>query len=121
MIRTTKPMSSSARHRSGFILCFSLALTACAAAPPAQDAAPAKPAPPPVAYPSTYKPPSSPVTLIRGATILTGAGTRIENGDVLIANGRIEAVGTNLTAPAGARVIDAQNRWVTPGLIDVHS
>ncbi|HEX2493519.1 MAG TPA: hypothetical protein VHK24_07060, partial [Steroidobacter sp.] len=94
-------------------------LVACAAAPPAQDAAPAKPAPPPVAYPSTYKPPNSPVTLIRGATILTGAGTRIENGDVLIANGRIEAVGTNLTAPAGARVIDAQNRWVTPGLIDV--
>ncbi len=31
------------------------------------------------------------------------------------------SVGTNLTAPAGARVIDAQGRWVTPGLIDVHS
>jgi imidazolonepropionase-like amidohydrolase len=114
-------MSSSARHRHGFILFLSLAMTACAAAPPAQDAAPAKPAPPPIAYPSTYKAASSPVTLIRGATLLTGAGTRIENGDVLIANGRIEAVGPGLTAPPDARVIDAQGRWVTPGIIDVHS
>jgi imidazolonepropionase-like amidohydrolase len=40
---------------------------------------------------------------------------------VLLANGRIEAVGWNLNAPAGARVIDANGKWVTPGLIDVHS
>jgi imidazolonepropionase-like amidohydrolase len=53
--------------------------------------------------------------------VLTGTGTRIEGGDVLIVDGRIQAVGTQLTAPAGATVIDAQGRWVTPGLIDVHS
>jgi imidazolonepropionase-like amidohydrolase len=99
-----------------------LALTACAAAPPAETKAePAKIAPPTDPYPSTYAAPSSPPTLIRGATILTGVGTRIDNGDVLIVNGRIEAVGQGLTAPAEARVIDAQGRWVTPGLIDVHS
>lgn len=73
------------------------------------------------AYPSTYKAQQAPATLIRGATILTGAGTRIDGGDVLIVNGRLEAVGRDLTAPANAVVIDAQDRWVTPGLIDVHS
>jgi imidazolonepropionase-like amidohydrolase len=58
---------------------------------------------------------------VRNATVLTGTGTRIDNGDVLMANGNIEAIGRDLTAPAGARVIDAKGRWVTPGLIDVHS
>ena len=53
--------------------------------------------------------------------VLTGTGTRIEGGDVLIENGRITAVGPSLSAPAGARVLDAGGRWVTPGLIDVHS
>ncbi len=53
--------------------------------------------------------------------MLTGTGERIEGADVLIANGRIEAVGRALKAPAGARVIDAQGRWVTPGFIDIHS
>jgi imidazolonepropionase-like amidohydrolase len=59
--------------------------------------------------------------LIRGATVLTGTGTRIDGGDVLIVDGRIAAVGTQLNAPAGAKVIEANGRWVTPGLIDVHS
>jgi imidazolonepropionase-like amidohydrolase len=72
-------------------------------------------------YPSTYEPPQSPPTLIRGGTVLTGTGERIDGGDVLIVNGRISAVGKNLQAPAGARVIDANDRWVTPGLIDIHS
>lgn len=53
--------------------------------------------------------------------MLTGTGTRIDNGDVLIVDGKISAVGTQLTAPAGAKVIEANGRWVTPGLIDVHS
>lgn len=72
-------------------------------------------------YPSTYRAAASSPTLIRGATVLTGTGARIDNGDVLIVNGRIEAVGRELPAPPGARTIDAQGRWVTPGLIDVHS
>jgi imidazolonepropionase-like amidohydrolase len=72
-------------------------------------------------YPSTYRAPQSPPTLIRGATVLTGTGTRLDNADVLMVDGRISAVGPNLTAPAGARVIDGQGRWVTPGLIDIHS
>jgi imidazolonepropionase-like amidohydrolase len=59
--------------------------------------------------------------LIRGATVLTGSGTRLDHTDVLIENGRIKAVGPNLPAPAVALVIDASDRWVTPGIIDIHS
>jgi imidazolonepropionase-like amidohydrolase len=72
-------------------------------------------------YPSTYRPPQSPPTLIRAATVLTGTGERLDVADVLVVDGRIRAVGRNLEAPAGARVIDAKGRWVTPGLIDIHS
>ena len=64
--------------------------------------------------------PSAP-TLIRGGTVLTGTGKRLDGADVLIVNGRIEAVGANLRAPEGASVIDAAGRWVTPGIIDIHS
>jgi len=59
--------------------------------------------------------------LIRHATVLTGTGERLDDADVLIVDGSIEAVGRNLAAPVGATEIDARDRWVTPGLIDVHS
>jgi imidazolonepropionase-like amidohydrolase len=72
-------------------------------------------------YPSTYQPADSVATLIRNATLLTGDGDRIDDGDVLIVDSKIAKVGRNLRAPGGARVIDAQGRWVTPGVIDVHS
>jgi imidazolonepropionase-like amidohydrolase len=72
-------------------------------------------------YPSTYKAQPAPATLIRGATVLTGTGQRLDNADVLIVGGRIQAVGSDLAAPADARVVDGKGRWVTPGLIDVHS
>ena len=72
-------------------------------------------------YPSTYAPIASPPVLITGATVLTGTGTRLEGADVLFADGEIVAVGTGLQAPAGAVTIDGAGKWVTPGLIDVHS
>ena len=72
-------------------------------------------------YPSTYRAPQSSPTLIRNATVLTGTGTRLDNADVLIVDGKIQSVGQNLQAPAGGRVIDGKGHWVTPGLIDVHS
>jgi imidazolonepropionase-like amidohydrolase len=72
-------------------------------------------------FPSTYQVPANPPLLIQGATVLTGTGERLEETDVLIANGRVQAVGRGLSAPAGARVLDARGRWVTPGLIDIHS
>ena len=72
-------------------------------------------------YASTYHAPAGPPTLIRGATVLTGTGTRLDNADVLLVDGRIQAVGTNLQAPANSKVIEGKDLWVTPGLIDVHS
>ena len=96
------------------------ALTACATGPDKPDAQPAVAAvidP----YPSTYRAPQGPPILIRSATVLTGTGTRLNAADVLLADGRISAVGPGLAAPAGAQVIEAHGRWVTPGLIDVHS
>lgn len=72
-------------------------------------------------FPSTYTRRAFQPVLIRNATILTGAGPELRNAAVLFQDGRIVAVGTNLTAPAGALVIDGTGKWVTPGLIDTHS
>ncbi len=73
-------------------------------------------------FPSTYAAPAAPPTLIRNARLLTAAGPLIENGSILIEEGRITAVGsTDVPAPAGAVVVDAGGRYVTPGLIDTHS
>ncbi|MCU0256394.1 MAG: hypothetical protein MUF60_06605, partial [Vicinamibacterales bacterium] len=71
-------------------------------------------------YPSTYRPPASAPTLIRNATVLDGAGRRLDGADVLMRDGKVVAVGAGLAAE-GASVVDAAGRWVTPGLIDVHS
>ena len=59
---------------------------------------------------------------IRGGTVYTMAGPPIENGTVLISNGKITAVGgPELPVPAEALCIDAAGCWVTPGFIDAHS
>ncbi len=55
---------------------------------------------------------------IRGATVHTLAGSPIESATVLMQNGRIIAVGTNVTVPADARVIDGQGLHVYPGMFD---
>jgi imidazolonepropionase-like amidohydrolase len=73
------------------------------------------------AFASTYVPFASTTTLIRGGTVMTATGEVIPNGSVLIVDGRIAAVGADVGVPAGARVIDATGRYVTPGLIDTHS
>jgi imidazolonepropionase-like amidohydrolase len=73
------------------------------------------------AFPSTYTPFASSPILIRGGTIMTATGQVIPDGQLLIVNGRIAAVGATVQAPADARVFDATGRYVTPGLIDTHS
>ncbi len=72
-------------------------------------------------FPSTYKPLPSKPTLIRNATVLTATDKEIAHGDVLMQNGKIVAVGTHLTAPAGGVVVDGTGKFVTPGIIDIHS
>ena len=64
---------------------------------------------------------SDQVILVRGATVHTAAGAPIPNGAVLVRAGRIAAVGANLAAPAGARIIEAAGKVVIPGMIDNHS
>ena len=55
---------------------------------------------------------------ITGGTVATAVGdTSIANGTVIIRDGRIVAVGQGLAIPAGATVIDASGKYVTPGLI----
>jgi imidazolonepropionase-like amidohydrolase len=104
------------RLRTFAVLAASLALAACAttAVDENEDEGPEP-------FASTYQPAASVPTLIRGATVFDGNGAELANADVLMVNGRISAVGPNLTAPAGATVIDASGRFVTPGIIDAHS
>jgi imidazolonepropionase-like amidohydrolase len=103
-------------------------LSACAQkdSPPASaapKAARAKPVPVPRdPFPSTYHRYASVVTAITGATVFDGEGGRIENGTVVLADGLVSAIGGPDTAvPEGATRIDAAGKWVTPGIIDIHS
>jgi len=83
---------------------------------------PARHVPPEDPYPSTYRPYASVPTAIIGATIFDGEGGRIDNGTIVMAGGRIEAVGGPETlVPEGAVRIDGAGRWITPGIIDTHS
>jgi len=68
--------------------------------------------------PATMKPGA---TLIKNATVLTVTKGKLENTDLLLQNGKIAQIGKNLTAPAGAQVIDATGKYVMPGIIDPHS
>lgn len=55
---------------------------------------------------------------ITGARVVTVAGPTLENGTVVLRDGLIEAVGTGVAPPVGARVISAKGMTLTPGLID---
>ncbi len=68
-------------------------------------------------------PPARPsVLLIKNATVWTSAAAgRLAGADLLVRDGKIAAVGPNLAAPAGAVVIDAAGKHLTPGIIDAHS
>lgn len=57
-------------------------------------------------------------TLITHAQLVTPSA--IVAADLLIEDGRIAAIGPDLTPPAGAMIVDAQGQWVMPGFIDTH-
>jgi imidazolonepropionase-like amidohydrolase len=63
----------------------------------------------------------APATLIKNATVLTVSHGTLTNTDVLLRNGKIAAVGQNLNAPSGARIVDGTGKFVFPGIIDAHS
>jgi imidazolonepropionase-like amidohydrolase len=72
-------------------------------------------------FPGTYSPAASAPFAIVGATALTGTGAEIADATVLVAGGRIEAVGAKLPVPEGYAEVDGHGKWVTPGIIDAHS
>ena len=59
--------------------------------------------------------------LIQNATLMTITDGIIENGDVLIVDGVITAIGADLSAPSGVSVVDGTGKYVMPGIIDAHS
>jgi imidazolonepropionase-like amidohydrolase len=72
-------------------------------------------------FPSTYvRVPAAPF-VVKNVNILTAAGPMIRNGQVSVAEGKIVAVGQTVDVPVGATVIDGAGKYLTPGLIDVHS
>jgi imidazolonepropionase-like amidohydrolase len=112
--------------RAGLIV--ALALAGCAANPSS------KPAPVSVKpastkqtlnkdpYPSTYKAYPGVPTAIRNVTIYDGEGGRIENGTVVFRDGKLEEIlSGKVELKSGYAEIDGTGKWVTPGIIDVHS
>lgn len=62
-------------------------------------------------------------TYLQGAVIIDGTGgPAIEDGAVLIEDGRLSCVGpaSECRAPGNARIVDLQDRFITPGLVDAH-
>ena len=61
------------------------------------------------------------IVALRGGTILTVTRGTIPNGTIVMRDGKITAVGANVDIPAGADVIDATGKFISPGIIDAHS
>lgn len=72
-------------------------------------------------YPSTYRGYANAPTVIQNVNVYDGRGGKIIGGMVAFADGKVVAVGQTVAVPAGAAVIDGQGKWVTPGVIDIHS
>ena len=65
--------------------------------------------------------PNALVIAIRGATIMTATGQRIDNGTIILERGAITYVGADKAPPKDAVVVDGKGKFVTPGIIDAHS
>ena len=95
-------------------------LGGCAATTPPPKSAPIRINEDP--YPSTYTRYPGAVTVIRGATLFDGEGGRIDHGTVIFGDGVVKAIGdASLASPAGAVEINGTGKFVSPGIIDVHS
>ena len=72
------------------------------------------------AFLSTYQPMASENIVIVNANMFDGLGNEFKDYDLLLKDGKIQAIGPDLVID-GSEVIDAQGKWVTPGIIDIHS
>ena len=59
--------------------------------------------------------------LIQGATVLTVTNGTLEDADILIRDGQIAEIGSDLNAPSGVETVDASGQFVMPGIIDAHA
>ncbi len=73
------------------------------------------------AFLSTYVPQPSKTTFIQNARIINGVSSDVSTGHLLLVDGKISAIGSDISAPDGATTIDAGGKFVTPGIIDIHS
>ena len=60
-------------------------------------------------------------TAFVGGTIIPVSSPPIESGTVIIRDGKVVAVGQNLTPPSGAEIVDISGQYLMPGIIDTHS
>ena len=110
-----KPSFGGYNVKIHFVAAATALLLVAACTKEAEDSGPAP-------YESRYAPLPSQTTVILNATVLTGTGERLDNANIVLQDGKISGVGAELTAEGDeVVVIDAAGKWVTPGIIDVHS
>lgn len=73
-----------------------------------------------VAFASTYAPSNTTDIVYRNATLIDGISNEIRKGDLLVSNGKIGFVGSG-DVPEGITELDIEGRFLTPGIIDIHS
>lgn len=72
-------------------------------------------------FPSTYQRIESKPVVITNVTILDGLGNKIEEGEILLEDGKISEFGSDVSVPRDSIEIDGTGKWLTPGIIDNHS
>ena len=72
-------------------------------------------------FESTYEPLPSTNTIFRNANIYDGEGNELIDTDLIIKDGKVIAIGVDLPSSSDLKEIDATNKWITPGIIDIHS
>ena len=72
-------------------------------------------------FESTYYPLPQSNILFKGGNIYDGDGNEFLNTDVIISNGVIVAIGEDLPVSEDTIIKDVTGKWITPGIIDIHS
>ena len=72
-------------------------------------------------FQSTYEPLPPTNTIFRNANIYDGEGNELINTDLIIKDGKVVAIGVDLPSSDDLKEIDASGKWITPGIIDIHS
>ena len=72
-------------------------------------------------FESTYEPLPPTNTIFRNANIYDGEGNELINTDLIIKDGKVVAIGIDLPSSDDLKEIDASGKWITPGIIDIHS